>query len=178
VQPHPDARGGRDDAAEDVAGAGREHVVVVGDGGAARAGEHGDSRLSARLDEVGVDGRPGRVERDEPVEEYGVLRPAAGEPLVEVVVGVDQPGGEQVAGAVDDLDDRARGERFARRAEAPHGPLGGGSPADADDGRVVDDDPAGRMLGAQGVDGGDGRPGDDGALHGGPPVRAGTGVGG
>jgi len=49
----------------------------------------------------GVDPGPDRVQLGEPVEEHGLLGPALGEPLVQVMVRVDQAGGGQAAGPVD-----------------------------------------------------------------------------
>ena len=63
--------------------------------------------------------RPDRVERLEPVEEIGILggRDGAGQGLVEVVMGVDQPGQDDVALKVEDLisgigQDRTSGRPF------------------------------------------------------------------
>ena len=102
VQPHADARGRLDDRADDVAGALREDVVVVGDGRAPRARQH-RHRAGARCPSGGRRSatRAGRARQ--PVEQDGVLGISAGEPLVEVVVGVDEPRGDQASRAVEEL---------------------------------------------------------------------------
>ena len=90
VQAHADTLRRLDDRAHDVTRALREDVVVVAHGGAPGAGEHGHPARGADARQPGVDLRPERVERREPVEQDRVLRVAAGEPLVQVVVRVDQ----------------------------------------------------------------------------------------
>ena len=95
VQAHADALGRLDDRAHDVAGALREDVVVVAHGRAARAGEHRHAARGADARQARIDLRPQRVQRGEPVEQDRVLRVAAGEPLVQVVVGVDQAGRDE-----------------------------------------------------------------------------------
>ena len=95
MKPQADRRGGADLDLEEVAGVSREDVVVVGRRRAARARERrqtGARRCPARL---GVDQRPHRVELDQPLEQRRLLSEAAGGPLVEVVVAVDEAGRRQ-----------------------------------------------------------------------------------
>jgi hypothetical protein len=72
---------------------------VVGGGGAAREGKLGEGSLRRGEDVLRVHARPDRIERRQPVEEVGILRgrDGAGEGLVEVMVGVDQPRQDDVA---------------------------------------------------------------------------------
>jgi hypothetical protein len=71
--------------------------VVVGGGGAAGQGELAHGHRRGRLHVLGGQPRPHRVQRGQPAEQGAVEGPAAGHPLEEVVVGVDQPGGDDVA---------------------------------------------------------------------------------
>ena len=111
-----------------------EHVVVVGRGRAAGQGERGERARGRRPGGVLVEVRPDRVERGEPLEERPVDGEAARHPLVEVVVGVHEPGGDQAAAGVQRrpvhagsagpsptagdhaVDGRPRGRRDARAA--------------------------------------------------------------
>jgi hypothetical protein len=79
----------------------REDVVVIGAGGAPGHGQPGQARGGRGVDLPGVDPGPDGVQLGEPVEEHGLLGPALSEPLVQVVVGVDQAGGGQASGRVD-----------------------------------------------------------------------------
>ncbi|GAA3039077.1 hypothetical protein GCM10020000_16730 [Streptomyces olivoverticillatus] len=121
VEADAEFAGGADFGAQEVAGAAGEDVVVVHGGGDAAAHHHRERSAGGRVDHGLVDTGPDGVEGDEPVEEAVVLGEAAGEPLVEVVVGVDQAGRGQVAAAVDAADvpgrlcggrARGRGIRF------------------------------------------------------------------
>jgi hypothetical protein len=78
---------------------------MVRGGGAAREGELGQGGLRREEDVLGLEARPDRVERLEPVEQVGVLRGGDGarQGLVEVVVRVDQPRQEHVTRQVEDL---------------------------------------------------------------------------
>jgi hypothetical protein len=76
-------------------------VVMIGAGRAPRQGQPGQARGRRGVDLPGVDRGPDGVELGQPVEEHGLLGPALGEPLVQVVVGVDQAGGGQAAARVD-----------------------------------------------------------------------------
>jgi hypothetical protein len=127
--------GGLDLDGQQVAGAAREDVVVVGARAAARAGESGEPAAGGGALDVAVDARPHGIELLQPLEERRLLRQAAGRPLVEVVVAVDEAGGGQRAAAVDPVTLGLRGS-FADR----------GDPA------VLDHDVAVRVLGAGGVD--------------------------
>ena len=70
----------------------REDVVVVEHGRAAGERELGQSGARGGVLGLGVDPRPHRVELPQPAEEVRLLRPRAGEGLVQVVVRVDEPG--------------------------------------------------------------------------------------
>ena len=77
----------------------------------------------------GRQARPDRVERLEPVEEVGILRGRDGarEGLVEVVVGVDQPGQDDAAAQVEDFV--GRGGQFGGRADLLDDPVPREQPA-------------------------------------------------
>lgn len=134
--------------ADQVTGALGEDVVVVADGGGAALDQHAERALGGGGEHRGVDTGPGRVERDQPVEQVVVGGESAGEPLVEVVVGVDQAGGGQLPRTVDPADD-------VRQVR------GGPARAHRLDDVPGDDDMAGGVLGVVGVDGGDGAVLDD-----------------
>lgn len=91
-EPYARVAGGADDRPGQVAGAPGEDVVVVHRRGDTAARHHRERALCRRADHRLVDAGPGRVERDEPVEEVGVGGETPGDPLVEVVVGVDESG--------------------------------------------------------------------------------------
>jgi hypothetical protein len=101
------------------------------------------SHPSAAADAALVDAGPHRVQRGEPLEQRGVDGQAAGGPLVEVLVGVDQTGGQQAAGAVE------------HAVGSPAYSLGCGTGSDRRDPVAVDDHVPGRVLGARRVDGAD-----------------------
>ncbi len=109
----------------------REDVVVVEDGRAAGECELGEARARGRVLGLRVDARPDRVQLAQPREEVGLLGPGAGERLVEVVVRVDEPRGDDRAPQVD-----------------PRRSLRFGAPADRRDRRPVDEQPAAPVLGA------------------------------
>jgi hypothetical protein len=69
--------------------ASREDVVVIGAGRAPGHGQPGQARGGRGVHLPGVDPGPDGVQLGEPVEEHGLLGPALGEPLVQVVVRVD-----------------------------------------------------------------------------------------
>ena len=81
----------------------RKHVVVVEDGRAARQRELGESGARRRVHRLLVDAGPDRIERLEPREEVGLLRPGPRERLVEVVVRVDEAGRDDCAAEIDTL---------------------------------------------------------------------------
>jgi hypothetical protein len=153
VEAHADRPRGVDLDAEQVARRAREDVVVVGGRRAPRARQRRQPRAGGRGDHRVVDVLPDRVQRDEPLEQRGLLRVAARGPLVEVVVAVDQARGRQLAGGVDAADRGARG--LARRRAL----------ADRRDAAVLDDEVAVGDLAALVVDGGDRAVLDDDGAH-------------
>ena len=94
----------------------REDVVVVHRGRAAGPGELDERSGRARAHRVLVEAAPDRVERREPLEQRVVDGEAAGQPLVEVMVGVDQSRRGQAAGAVDVR--RGASDRWGARPSA------------------------------------------------------------
>ena len=95
-------RPGRVDlGAEQVAAVVREDVVVVGGRRAAGLRQPGQGAGGRGPGDVGVEPAPDRVERGQPLEQRAVDGEAAGHPLVEVVVGVDEARRDQAAAAVD-----------------------------------------------------------------------------
>ena len=80
--------------------AAREDVVVVEDRRAARERELGEPAPRRRVLHLVVDARPDRVERLQPREEVGLLRPRARQGLVEVVVRVDEAGRDDRAAEI------------------------------------------------------------------------------
>ena len=80
-------------AREHVAAVAGEHVVVVGGRGAAGPGQPGQAAGGRGVHQVGVDPAPHRVQRGQPAEQGVVDGQPAGDPLVQVVVGVDQTRG-------------------------------------------------------------------------------------
>ena len=109
----------------------REHVVMVEHRRAAGQRELGEARARRRVLRLGVDPRPHRVELAQPGEEVGLLRAGAREGLVQVVVGVDQAGGDDGAVEVD----RVPGVRL-------------GTAADRRDRGALDEQPAALVLAA------------------------------
>ena len=146
VESQPNGTGPLDLGCQQVAAVPREHVVVVAGQGAAGAREPGEATAGGDVHGILVDPCPHRIERGQPLEERGIGGEPARHPLVEVVVGVDQAGGEQAARAVD--------HSCARD-------LGRGSLADGLDPVAHDDDVAVGQLGAGRVHGRDGTPLDD-----------------
>ncbi len=100
-EPQPDLAGGADLRAEQVPRAAREDVVVVHGRGDAAAGHHRQRGAGGGVDHGLLQAGPHRVERGQPVEEVRVLGESPGQPLVEVVVGVDEARGGQVPRGVD-----------------------------------------------------------------------------
>ncbi|MNS83044.1 hypothetical protein D3C72_1168140 [compost metagenome] len=112
VHADADVLGGLDHRVEHHVRALGEDVEHVRDRRAAGEGQLGEAAHRAPVDHLGVQAGPDRVLGGQPLEQFGVLGGghAAGERLVEVVVGVDQAGHGQAAGQVDRLlglaDDR------------------------------------------------------------------------
>ena len=96
----PSSRAACSSASTSPLDAAREDVVVVEDGRAARERELGEPGARGGVLHLGVDPRPDRVERAQPGEEVGLLRPGARERLVEVVVRVDEAGRDDGAAEV------------------------------------------------------------------------------
>ena len=95
-------------------------IVVVRRRRAAGQRQLAQRHRGGGLDVLGRHPGPHRVERPEPAEQAAVERPAPGHPLVEVVVGVDQAGGDDVAVAADHLV-AGFGRYRADRDDAPVG---------------------------------------------------------
>jgi hypothetical protein len=77
--------------------------VVVEDGRAPRERELGQPGPRGGVLGLGVDLRPHRVELAQPLEERRLLGPGPRQRLIQVVVGVDEPRGDDRAGQVDPL---------------------------------------------------------------------------
>ena len=98
------------------------HVVVVGGGGAAGQGELGKGDGGGGVDVLGRQASPDRIQLGQPSEQIIADGAAAGHPLVEVVVGVDQAGGDDVAVDPDDLVPARRPPTPRRRSARPRRP--------------------------------------------------------
>ena len=83
---------------------------MVGNRRGAAQGELGQADRRGDADILDGDARPDRVELLEPGEQVAAGGTTAGEPLVEVVVGVDQPGGDDATFAGDHLVPRPRSD--------------------------------------------------------------------
>jgi hypothetical protein len=128
---------------QQVAGAVGEDVVVVGGRAAPRAQQGRQPGTGGGALDLGIEVGPGGIQVLEPLEQRRLLRQSPRGPLVEVVVAVDQPRRGEAAAAVDaDLVLAVRGR--------------GGPRADGVDEAVADDEVAVGVLGALGVDRGDG----------------------
>ena len=101
-EPQADGARGLDLGGEQVATVGREDVVVVHRRRAAGLREPAEAGRRGGGHRLLVDAAPHRVEGRQPLEERRVDGEAAGDPLVQVVVGVDQPGRDDAAAGVDD----------------------------------------------------------------------------
>ena len=106
--------------------------MVVEDGRAARERELGEARARGNVLGLRIDPRPERVERLQPGEEVGFLRPGPRECLVEVVVRVYEARGDDGAAEVDPLVRL----RFRSAARSGHE-------------AVLDEQPARLVLGAR-----------------------------
>ncbi|TDP75113.1 hypothetical protein DEU31_3282 [Brachybacterium sp. AG952] len=126
-EPHPHLAGGAhlrvDEARSGV------DVEVVGAGGAAAHQQLDHRDIGGDLDVVDVQLRPHRVQGGQPVEQGPVDRRGvgAGEVLVHVVVGVDEPRGDQAPAGVDPLG--RLGRRLIGRADGGDPPAGERDPA-------------------------------------------------
>ena len=103
MEAQADPPGGEDLRLEQVAPPGGKHVVVIGGGAAAGQGQPTQVRGGGGVHEVGVQPGPDRVQRGQPAEQRVVGRVSPGDPLVQMVMGIDQAGGGQQPGAVDSL---------------------------------------------------------------------------
>ena len=101
--PHAELARGAHLGLDQAARAAREDVVVVEDGRAAGERELGEPVRAAAYTDSSSMPRPDRIERREPREEVGLLRPGARQGLVEVVVRVDEAGRDDRAAEVDAL---------------------------------------------------------------------------
>ncbi len=86
---------------EDPLAPAREDVVVVEDGRAARERELGEPCARRGVLGLRVDPGPDGIELAQPREEVGLLRASARQRLVQVVMRVDEPGGDDRAPQVD-----------------------------------------------------------------------------
>ena len=96
VEAYPDLSGRVNHRVELRVVAPRDEVVVVRGGGTPgdRQFSHADQRGGSHV--VARAAAPDRVEVNQPVEEVATGSPTPGHPLVEVVVGVDEPCGDNV----------------------------------------------------------------------------------
>lgn len=103
MHPHPQLLGGQEHGIQHDVRALGEDVEHVADGGAAGQGQLGKADQGARVHHLGVQAGPDGVLGGQPLEELGVLRrhQAPREGLVEVVVGVDEAGQNDVTGEVE-----------------------------------------------------------------------------
>jgi len=92
--------------------------MVVGRGRAAGERELGQTHQRRRPDVIDVETPPDRVELHQPGEQVAPDAPAARHPLVEMVVGVHETGGDQVAVAPDHLVAGLLGHRPDRLDQA------------------------------------------------------------
>ena len=108
VEAYPDLSGRVDHRVEHRVVTPRDEVVVVGGGGTPgdRQFSQADQRGGSHV--VDREAAPNRVEVNQPVEEVATGSPTPGHPLVEVVVGVDEPGGDNVTRASQHLVARFR----------------------------------------------------------------------
>ncbi len=157
---HAEAADGLDLDVDRVVHARREEVVVVGGSRAAGFEEFGQGDGGRELEGLRSQTRPHGVEVRQPAEEreVGDGSPRAGERLIEVVMGVDEPRGDDVIADVDDLVEGSGGA--AARCPIVHGPTAhrlaaGRHELDDRPGLSVDDDPTvgGRVSTAAEVDG-------------------------
>ena len=112
----------------------RIEIMMIGGGGAAGQHELGQREPRGQPEVVGLEPRPDRIERDEPGEQRLVDggRVGAGQRLVEMMVGVDEPRQHDMAGGVERRVDALRASRPAPRSCDP---------------RALDDEAAFRALG-------------------------------
>ena len=82
-----------------------EQVVVVGGGGAAREQQFGQGDFGGQGKFLGRQTRPHRVQGFQPGEQRLIdhRRPGAGEGLVKMMVGVDQPGQDHMLACIEHL---------------------------------------------------------------------------
>ena len=85
-----------------------------------RSGATGHGQFDQRStggypDVIGVHPRPDRIQRCQPLEKRGVLGNSSGQRLIEVVVGVDQSGNDDLVGEIEDLI--GGGRKTCRRAD-------------------------------------------------------------
>ena len=91
---------------QQISGSTGMEIVVIAARGASRQRQLGQADPCRGVDSFFVEvRRPGGVQRLQPPEQrlVGHRWPCSGEVLVEVMVGVDQPRGDELIGSVDDL---------------------------------------------------------------------------
>ena len=91
-EPQPQLAGGLQLGLDETRHASREDVVVVEHRRAARESQLRQARARSRVLHLVVEPGPHRIQRLQPGEEVGILRTGPREALVEVMVGVDEPG--------------------------------------------------------------------------------------
>ena len=113
VEADAEVAGSLDLGGQQVAGAVRVEVEVIGRGRAARQRQLGEADPRRHVDRLGVERPPQRVQRLQPAEQrlVGHRRVRPREVLVQVVMGVDEPGRDEAVGGVEDRRRRAAAVR-------------------------------------------------------------------
>ena len=110
MEANADASSRRGDGVEDRVVAARHYVVVVGHRRRPAQRELGQANCGSHGDVLDGNARPDRVELLEPREQVAAGGTTVGEPLVQVMVGVDQSGCDDAAVAGDHLITRPGGD--------------------------------------------------------------------
>ena len=114
-QAHAHLSGRLDDGVEHGVVAAGNHVVVVEDRGGAAEGQLGQAHPGSSPHVGGIQPPPDGVQRHQPAEQVAAVGAATRHPLVEVVVGVHEARGDDVAVAADHLLARLGGHVTDRR---------------------------------------------------------------